>query len=615
MRRFLFIALLSMALLYAYGQRPTVSNYWKSYSVEAEVGNPVDGSEVLEGSVVPFKSTNLVEESEIGETWYDKQSNRAVANRVYRYPDGTMAGVWTFGLNATGFDDRGAGYNYYDGNQWGLWPTSRIESVKCGWPSYAPLGENGEIIVSHNASDALYINRRIEKGTGAWTESIIQGPPGYEKITWPRVITDGEDNNIVHVLGQIREYPAAGDMTLGYYRSMDGGETWDLLNYEIPGTGPDYYTEVGADSYTFAEPRNGVIAFFVANLWCDAFIMKSTDNGDTWEKTIVWEHPYPFYDDNTVFTDTCWAPDNSGHIALDSEGKAHVVFGLGFIIKTEVGTTYTHYPGYQDGIVYWNEDMPAFEYQDQHDALDPYDVLEENVNLIGWSQDLDGNGELDFTDDIISYSEIGLSTMPNITIDDQNRIFVAWASTTEGYDNGVNNYKHIWARTAIDPEMGWSEFHDLTGDLVHIFDECIYPQFAPLTDDNLYMMYNLDLSPGNAVDGDHDYQQNKQVMMTISKDEILSVGEGTALSQSMVSQNYPNPCSEATVIQVELQDRALMAVHIYDLMGREVASQPEQVFSAGTHRVTLSVADLQAGVYFYTVAAGDARVTRKMIVE
>lgn len=583
--------------------------------VKAEKLSPIDGSEIIHGMVSPYKATTLIEETDIGETYYDKQSNRAVANRIYKYGDGTMAAVWTYGLNATGFDDRGAGYNYYDGNDWGDWPTGRVESIKCGWPSYAPLGENGEIIVSHNASDALIINRRAEKGTGDWTETTIQGPPGNEKITWPRVMTEGVDNNIVHVLGQIRDYPTGVAMTLGYYRSQDGGENWDLLNHEIPGTNNDFYSELGADSYTFAEPRNGVIAFFVANLWCDAFIMKSTDHGDTWEKIIVWEHPYPFYEDETVFTDTLWAPDNSGHIALDSEGKAHVVFGLGWIFKEAAGSTYSHWPGYQDGIVYWNEDMEPFENANPHWALDPYNVLEEGVNLIGWSQDMDGSGELEFTDDIISYSTIGLSTMPNISIDEDDNIYTVWASTTETYDNGVNNFKHIWSRTAINPEWGWSEFRHITESLVHIFDECVYPQFTSNSDDNIYLMYNIDPNPGNAVDGDHDYQQNKEVWATILKEDLVGIHDEAGFTVDKVTQNYPNPCSESTMIMVELDKAAILSVEVCNLMGQKVLEQAQRKLNAGSHKLTLNVNSLDPGIYIYSVIADGKKVNRKMIVE
>ena len=616
MKTFLLLFVAAIFTFSGYSQkRANVSESLKNHSVKLDKVAPTDGSEIIYGNFSPLKSASFLTEEEIGETFYDKQSNRAMANRFVRFSDGTMGVTWTFSMESSGFNDRGSAYNYFDGNDWGSWPTQRVETVKSGWPSYAPLGENGEILVSHNAVDALLVNRRTDKGTGAWTETTIQGPAGFEKVTWPRVITEGVDNSIVHILGIIRDMPVSGNLTLGYYRSTDAGETWDIENEEIDGTGHDYYTDLGADSYTFAEPRNGVIAFFIANLWCDAFIMKSSDSGDSWEKIMVWEHPYPFYDDNTVFTDTLWAPDNSGHIALDSEGKAHVVFGLGYIFKEAVGTSYTYWPGLSDGIVYWNEDMAPFEATNQHDALDPFEVLVEDVNLIGWSQDVNNNGELDILDDIIAYSEIGLSTMPNITIDEGNRIFVVWASTTEGFDNGLNNFKHIWARSSHGNDVGWGGFHDLTGGLIHIFDECIYPQFTPITDDNLYVMYNVDATPGNAVDGDHDYQQNKQVVATINKDEILDVGESSSFSADMVSQNFPNPFSGTSIIEVDLKTTSTVYLEVYNLMGQKVFSTPAQKANPGTHFITIDASELQSGIYLYSVFVNDKKVNKKMMIE
>ena len=88
-------------------------------------------------------------------------------------------------------------------------------------------------------------------------------------------------------------------------------------------------------------------------------MMKSTDNGDTWEKTVIWEHPYPFFDWNVTITDTFFCMDNSATIALDSEGKAHVVFGINRVLHNEPGNNYWLYP-YVDGIGYWNEDMATF---------------------------------------------------------------------------------------------------------------------------------------------------------------------------------------------------------------------------------------------------------------
>lgn len=84
-------------------------------------------------------------------------------------------------------------------------------------------------------------------------------------------------------------------------------------------------------------------------------------NVDSWEKTVIWEHPYPLYDWNVTITDTFFCVDNSASIALDNSGKAHVVFGINRIIHDVVGTNYSYFK-YVDGIGYCNEDMPIETY-------------------------------------------------------------------------------------------------------------------------------------------------------------------------------------------------------------------------------------------------------------
>ncbi|MEZ5083466.1 MAG: hypothetical protein R2750_08460 [Bacteroidales bacterium] len=51
----------------------------------------------------------------------------------------------------------------------------------------------------------------------------------------------------------------------------------------------------------------------MGNSWKDFVLMKSSDNGDSWEKTIIWECPYPLF--NTVTppfeTDTFYCVDGA----------------------------------------------------------------------------------------------------------------------------------------------------------------------------------------------------------------------------------------------------------------------------------------------------------------
>ena len=114
-------------------------------------------------------------ETVLGETFYDLQSNASINNRFWVWDDGTMAAVWTRGMEASAFGGRGTAYNFFDGTAWGPWPTGRLEDRRCGWPSIAAWGE-GEITVSHNGEEGLEWMQRPTKGTGDWTQTNFPAP-------------------------------------------------------------------------------------------------------------------------------------------------------------------------------------------------------------------------------------------------------------------------------------------------------------------------------------------------------------------------------------------------------------------------------------------------------
>ena len=204
--------------------------------------------------------------------------------------------------------------------------------------------------------------------------------------------------------------------------------------------------------------------------------------------------------------------------------KAHVVFGISRVAHFEIGETYNYWP-YYDGIGYWNEDMDEF--SDDIHSLAPPDLgysnseMEVDYNYIGWTQDVDGDGVVTFADDIMSYRELGVSTMPTITIDEAGYIFVLYASTTETFEYMNYNYKHIWARAGYNGE--WAEFYDLTSSIFHLVDECIYPQLASSSDDNIHYFYNIDQIPGIALDDDHEYVENSEVYAYLAKSELIEI--------------------------------------------------------------------------------------------
>ena len=435
MKRLLIILLaVSIGSLSFSQKRVLVSKSLRDYAIKETI--PVLNENYLtEKSKAPLKFTRFIpEEEQIGETRYDNQSNASIQNRIYLYDDGTIGATWTRSMDEGNFfADRGTGYNFYDGNSWNTWPEERVENIKTSRPSYTAWGENGEIIVSHTSGTGLIISTRDEKGMGDWEFESFSGPAGQNYILWNRTITSGADHNRIHLLALTLPTSHGGttyeglDGALLYSLSLDGGNSWYWENEILDDMTSDDYIGFTGDNYAFAEPRGDVVAFTVGDNWYDLFLMKSTDGGQTFEKTVIWQHPYPMWEYGMA-TDTFYCADGTHSLVIDDNENIHVAFGINRNYADEEGTYW--FP-FVDGIAYWNETMPAF--SDNINALSPYgdpaSELIEDYNLIGWTQDVNGNGQLDFLDEIGSYY-IGLSSMPQLILDDLNRMFLVRVGST-----------------------------------------------------------------------------------------------------------------------------------------------------------------------------------------
>jgi hypothetical protein len=623
MKKFLLSA---AAILFAFAviaqQRTQLPKEIVNQSSETEVIVPAKEYFPLNNTInntVQSRGLAPIEE-EIGGTWYDLQSNATLGNRFQRWDDGTMAAVWTQGYNTPpGFPDRGAGYNYFNGTTWGPIPTPGqiVEDVRSGWPSIAALGENGEIVVSHGGTPfGINVYTRANKGTGPWIKSSLPNPAGRE-LTWPRVATSGENNMIVHVVAADQNSANPAENWVYYNRSTDGGVTWSGWDYP-PLVDLDFYTfSISADDYLIATRGDNVVIQFSSQTF-DLFFIKSTDNGETWEKTVVWEHPYPqFSFSTTPINDTLWTPDNSHSVAIDNNGMAHIVFGLFRWMNTDPGSGSYQVWWYTDGIAYWNEYMEPFENDplDIHRTLH-FDSLYATGNVIGWLQDVNGDGQINIFDlELMNYRSLGLSTMPAIHVDDINRVFVIYSETTETFDDGTHYYKKLWARASPDGGTTWGDFMHITDDIMHMFDECIYPQLAATSDDYIYYHYNADETPGIALDDDHPYQLNRIIFGKLAKPEIVGTNDPVIHSSFKVHQNFPNPVHSTTQFIIELPVRTQVSVEVYNLVGQKVVENNMGFMNTGKHLIQLDMANFTPGMYFYTVKAGNKIVTHKMMVK
>ena len=86
-----------------------------------------------------------------------------------------------------------------------------------------------------------------------------------------------------------------------------------------------------------------------------------------------------------------------------------------------------------------------------------------------------------------------------------------------------------------------------------------------------------------------------------------------------LQQNYPNPFNPVTTLRYDLPDEGHVRIMIYDLMGREVRTLVDIYQKAGYRSVQWNATNdagspVSAGMYIYTMQAGEFRRAHKMVL-
>lgn len=597
----------------AQSQKYSNPKHLKGQAVPAvALDNPV--SPVQSGNALTLSKSTL--EDILGETRYDVQSNSGIENRLVVWPDGTISAAWCKGQLETGYTDRGTAYNYFDGASWGPAPTQRIESIRTGWPSMEKWNANGEIVMAHQSGTAaLVMNTRPAKGTGSWTETLIPPPAPALGLLWPRVMTSGPTNNYVHLL--VLTSPTANggavfeglDGALLYYRSLNGGTTWDKTAVILPGLDATNYDGISADTYAWGTPHGDTIYFGVAGHWSDSFIMKSTDNGETWTKIPVLSNANKKLPTGTTDVLPFYSGDGAVAVEMDHQGIIHMAFGKGGGVMT--GGTKSIYINV-NGLIYWNTTLPMIQ-----DSLD-LDSLEAHGNLLAYV--FDGPNPGDTIVAAPSY-RVGLSSFPQFSIDDYNNIYCLYNAVTPGNPSpDPYNYRHMWGRAKFHDKVEWTDMIDLNAGVFYMFYEFGFPNMAKnVLNDNLHVIYQTSSQPGlSSASGStvavHDNNWEHRVIpgSVFWPTGIDNNGTG---NRNAVSQNFPNPAQSTTSFNLNLDKPASVTVEVCNIMGQKLMITDKGMMQNGTHKITLDCSQYNAGVYFYTVKINGESYTHKMIVE
>jgi hypothetical protein len=99
----------------------------------------------------------------------------------------------------------------------------------------------------------------------------------------------------------------------------------------------------------------------------------------------------------------------------------------------------------------------------------------------------------------------------------------------------------------------------------------------------------------------------------------LSSQTGTTPNTFYLNGNYPNPFNPITTLSYELPEQAHVILTVYDLVGREITRLVNTTQGAGVKSIHWDATNnigqtVSAGIYLYTIQAGEFRQTRKMVL-
>ena len=578
---------------------------------------------------------------ELDYTTYDWQSNDAQRTWTIVWPDGKVNFAYTMATDAS-YSDRGTGIGTYDSNTDEWIPCGgRVEQERTGFGSIARYKENSIIVAAHTASEmGLYLVESKDDITPECAMTLAKVDNTNEPA-WPVVMTSGAQRDIIHMVAC-----GSSDNTLYYFRSVDGGQTYDKQNVILPYLTSEYGGDWNSNCYYSMETtEDNCLALVINNAWSDGMVLYSYDDGETWERKVYYKHPGP----NTDMTDHMVAYPRWVSAQWGVGGELCLAYEFNGTTGTPGSGSY--YPS-MGGVAYWSESMPyrsteyaqygydpnnanphvngqpfvmdsAYVYQDIYASWPVFsDGTHQDEGMLpeyfGYLCALTDDGYFESWDDATEFNiedrglhgsyNGGCVCMPVLCLvpgtDGWDMVAVYSMMDENNMDEAGNFYFKLFAAYSGDRGMTWTDPVHVTNDFMLTYYECVYNQ-AVVLGQNLIIASQTDGMTGTFVQSDDtDETDNFYQGFTFDlKDLFPEAGVGVQeVEHNTHVSLYPNPA----VDQLNITLNKSAEVTVYNIMGQTVMTMEGR---AGVN--VLDISSLNSGIYF--VSAGSD--TQKFVVK
>ena len=183
------------------------------------------------------------------------------------------------------------------------------------------------------------------------------------------------------------------------------------------------------------------------------------------------------------------------------------------------------------------------------------------------------------------------------------------------WDN-PNSIDSLTCKLVFDGDLEFLQSQTINSSFATIQISDVIDQMYDLNIDSLTGSWRIEISN---VEAGANENLNGPFQITFINENILNVFDSNFPKNFSLKQNYPNPFNPTTSLRYDLPEDGLVNITIFDMMGRIVKTLVNGYQTAGFKIIQWNATNdrndpVSAGLYLYTIQAGEFRQTKKMVL-